>query len=459
MNDMNDRSPPGRLVVPDPVRAPFRGVEGLAALPRGARDLLPVAARRRRAVIQRLLTCFERWGYAQVMTPSIEYSDVFGRGLGPGDQARCVRFIEPGSGELVTLRSDITPQIARMVAQRHGGEIDPDLIVRFCYAADVVRQPDGRREQAEHHQVGVELIGDFDPEGDVELIVLCHEALQELGLTDVRIDLAHAAVGREILRSVDLPAQTLEVLHGLLARKDADGTARLLETAGVDRATRHAVSALCSLYGPPEVLDRARQLLRCEAVVNGLDRLEAVIEGLRAAEPAALERVVLDLGEVRGFDYYTGLRLRVWAPGVANPVVQGGRYNDLLGRFGVSLPATGFVADLDALEAALEHAGVSLLEAKPSAACLVVVGAAAKPRGEARLRQFAASLAREARNNGERAWIELGLTNARALDVARKAGADRVVFVEDHEAGPRASAWQFSEGTWSAVQFHHEVHP
>ena len=126
--------------------------DGLVA-PRGARDLLPPACRRRRELVRGLVDTFERWGYEPVATPLVESFETLGRGLSEADRARCVRFIEAGSGELVALRSDVTPQIARMIARRLGGELAADAVHRFCYAADVVRQPTAEREQTEHHQV------------------------------------------------------------------------------------------------------------------------------------------------------------------------------------------------------------------------------------------------------------------------------------------------------------------
>src|SRR5690606_12078441 len=113
-------------------------------------------------------------------------------------------FIEPRSGEVVALRSDLTPQIARMVAQRLGGELTVDTVHRFAYAADVVRQPAGEREQTEHHQAGVELIGDAAPAADAELLALCHEALIATGLQGFRIDLAHARVADRLVDQLGL---------------------------------------------------------------------------------------------------------------------------------------------------------------------------------------------------------------------------------------------------------------
>src|SRR5690606_24298728 len=123
--------------------------EFIMGLPPGSRDLLPPASRRRRRLTERLIAIFERWGYAQTMTPLLEYYDVLARGLSPEDRRQCVRFIDPrGGGAVVALRSDFTPQIARMAALRRGSSDAPGTL-RVCYADDLVRLPDGEREAAE----------------------------------------------------------------------------------------------------------------------------------------------------------------------------------------------------------------------------------------------------------------------------------------------------------------------
>ncbi|MCA9701301.1 MAG: ATP phosphoribosyltransferase regulatory subunit, partial [Myxococcales bacterium] len=143
----------------EPGRSPVVDDSVFNPLPIGARDLLPATTRRRRAVSEALLGTFERWGYREVMPPLLEYFEVLGRGLGTGERERCVRFIEAGTGELIGLRSDVTPQIARMVAQRVGGTVEPGDSLRLSYAGTVVRLPAGRHDRAELHQVGVEAVG------------------------------------------------------------------------------------------------------------------------------------------------------------------------------------------------------------------------------------------------------------------------------------------------------------
>lgn len=413
-----------------------------AGLPRGSRDLMPAAFRRRRALTRALVDVFERWGYGPVMTPLVEYYDVLGRGLTEADRRQCVRFIEAGSGDLVALRSDITPQIARMVADRVGGELDGALVRRYCYAADVVRQSPSRlaspatgdHEQIEFHQAGVELIGDADPAADAELIALCDEAVRATGLEEFRIDLAHARIGHELIASLALPDEAAERLRVLLARKDRGGVQELLRRHHDRGPLAEAAVALCDLFGPVgsttpgiAVLERARAELAGCGLDEGLERLEAVLAHVRALDDAIVSRITVDLGEVRGFEYYTGIRLRVWARGAGRPIARGGRYDDLLGRYGYAAPATGFAIDLDALEAALQASG----RAHDAAATLQVHLVAVAPERSEASRVEASRIARAARVAGQRAWVVTVSSPEHARAQADAAGAEALTLVRE----------------------------
>ncbi|MBX7081343.1 MAG: ATP phosphoribosyltransferase regulatory subunit [Nannocystaceae bacterium] len=369
---------------------------------RGGRELLPQAAARRRALVDALLGELSRWGYGQVETPLLESFDVVARGLGEADRARCVRFIEAGTGELVTLRADPTPQIAHMIARHSGGELGRDEVLRFCYAADVVRQPASGHEPAEQHQVGVELVGDADPWADVELVALAHAALRCVGLPQVHLDLSHGQLVAGVLAPLQLLPSVAVTVQQALARKDRAAVELALRGAGQSPATARAVASLCDRIGPPAMIERAAAELGAVLPAGPLAALREVVEGVAALGLDAAQLVV-DLGETRGLEYYSGVRLRAWAPGVHRPLVRGGRYDHLYARYGHPRPATGFAIDLDASFAALLAAGASLASPPAPAADLVVI----PRRADAALRRRAAELAARSRAAGRRAWIQL----------------------------------------------------
>lgn len=402
-------------------------------LPQGARDLLPETCRRWGLITRSLLERFDAWGYRQVRPPAIEYFEVLARGLDASERERCVRFVEGGSGRLVALRSDVTPQIARMVAQRVGGSIDPSDQLRLSYVADSIRAPGPvhgpATQRAETHQVGVEFLGEPNPVGDAELLVLADEALSAVGLQTHRFDLGETSLVRRALEHV-APESRAEVREAL-AKKDPGAMQKALNQAGACEtpALANAIASLAKLFGEPQdILARAREQLSPLGVEAHLDRLESLLEAVKTLSPDLISRIELDLGEARGHEYYTGLRIRVWAPGSGEPVLRGGRYDQLLGRYGADMAASGFAIDLDALEAALrDHGELVAPEIEPGE-----MFALESTHASVEARLNASRQAGELRSKGTRAWVELCPSLARAKDRATRGGATRLNWASDH---------------------------
>jgi ATP phosphoribosyltransferase regulatory subunit len=332
----------------------------------GVRDFLPQAAARRRAIAEALLAEFERWGYDRIITPAFEYLDVLARGLGADARAAVLRFVEPATGEVVALRPDITPQVARIAATRLDGGRGP---FRLCYEGGVLRLIPGARGQRELIQAGVELIDAAPPEGDAEVLALADAALRAADLATVTLDVGHVALLRAALAPVEDPALARE-LRELVGRKDEEAVARAVHGRLAPRA-RRLLAALPRLYGAPgPVLEQARALPLDRATHAALDELERGL-ALVAAQGAAA-RLTVDLGEVRGFEYYTGIRFAGYVPGVGDAVLRGGRYDDLVGRYGRAARATGFAIDVEAIAQA-EHA-LGVVPAAPPRGLLIAGG-------------------------------------------------------------------------------------
>jgi ATP phosphoribosyltransferase regulatory subunit len=312
-------------------------------LPVGVRDFLPRAAARRRALAEAMLGEFEHWGYDRIITPAFEYADVLARGLGDDARAAAIRFVEPATGEVVALRPDITPQVARLAASRL---VDVGGPIRLCYEGSVLRLQPGARGQRELIQAGVELLDAPSPEGDAEVISLAASALNAAGIDDVVVDIGHVALAREALDGVDDPAARAE-LRGYIAKKDEGAVADAAAALGLPSGKRKLLEALPSLWGDPEdTLARARALTLSAAAKAALFDLE---RALAIAAEGGSERFTVDLGEVRGFEYYTGLRFSAYVPGAPEAVLKGGRYDDLVARYGRPARATGFAIDVEAV--------------------------------------------------------------------------------------------------------------
>lgn len=335
-------------------------------LPTGVRDYRPDAAARLTAAAARLADVFSAWGYRRVIVPTIERVAVVSRGLGPEAQARLFQAVEPGTGEVVAVAPDHTAQVARLWASSLAGVPPP---VRVSYVAPVLRAREERAGRPrEVYQAGVELLGAGGPAADAEVVALCARALHAAGAADLVVDLGHAGFVKAFLEAAAVPEELRGEVRALLARKDAASLERLV--AGLGRApaevrkARRGLIALPGLYGQG-TLDRARKASRKAGVGEGaVAEVEAVLAALEPLELPA--RVTVDLGESRGFGYYTGLTLHAFAPGVGAEIAAGGRYDDLLGRYGRPAPAVGVAVDVGLLAEAVggeasAGAGVLLL--------------------------------------------------------------------------------------------------
>jgi ATP phosphoribosyltransferase regulatory subunit len=315
-------------------------------LPPGVRDHLPQAAARRRGVATALDGEFARWGYQRVITPLYEYDDVLRLGLGAPQQA--LRFVEAGTGEVLAIRPDLTAQVARVVATRLHDEPGP---LRLRYEGSVVRAG------AELYQSGVELIDAPQAGGDLEVLLLVDAALGAAGIEGVALDVGHADVARAALDGLALDEERAAGLHAALLRKDTAAVDEIARKLDAPAKRRKLLSSLPSLYGGPDVIERARGLVdKGSAAARALDELSLLLERLSSLSLKA--RLSIDLGEVRGFDYYTGTRFAAYADGAGGALASGGRYDRLVERYGRAARATGFAVDVDRAAELLKTRGV-----------------------------------------------------------------------------------------------------
>lgn len=353
---------------------------------------MPRAAARRRAIAEALLAEFERWGYDRIITPGFEYADVLSRGMGEDARGAALRFVEPATGEIVSLRPDITPQVARLVATRLRDVGGP---IRLCYEGSVLRFAQGARGQRELIQAGVELIDAPSPEGDAEVIALATAALCAAGIRDITVDLGHIVVAKTALMAVEDPELRAE-LKFLVSKKDREQVALACARAKLPPRRRRILEALPDLHGDPGgVLKRARALPLDARVRGALEDLERAIDA--AVEEGQLARLTVDLGEMRGFEYYTGICFSAYVPGVGDAVLRGGRYDDLVGRYGREARATGLAVDVEAIAQAEKQRGVP----SPRAAAGILV----VEKGPVRERAF--RVARSLRAAGARVSVDI----------------------------------------------------
>lgn len=305
-------------------------------IPPGTRDVLPDEMRELRRLHLSLIEVFESRGYGEVATPAIEYDEVLARGDGrTGDGA--YRFFDE-RGDLLALRSDMTVPIARLAATRYAG-VEPPL--RLCYVANAFRAVRPQRGQMrEFTQAGVELIGAPAPQGTAEVVEVLAAALDAAGLTRAVIGLGDADLFRQLLSEYGVEGEGRDSLLARLAAHDLVGLeAELSELEGIGDEQIATCVALSQLRGGSEVLEQARGLGGA-AVERATGRIQETYEALR--ERGVADRVQIDLGLLRDLGYYSGAILEVYDPALGHVLGGGGRYDGLMKRFGLDLPAAGF---------------------------------------------------------------------------------------------------------------------
>jgi ATP phosphoribosyltransferase regulatory subunit len=309
----------------------------ITATPPGALDLTGLALRRRRALQRAMLGVLDGARYEELSPPTFEYEEVFRRAGGAEVAEKLVRLVDL-DGRVLALRYDFTSSIARMAATTFAEAPRP---LRLCYAGPVYRQEPERGGRArEMLQVGAELLGEAELAGDVEIVRLTIALVRSAGITDFQLNVGHVGVLAGGLGALD-ESQRADVRRWI-DRKDRGSLERALEGAPTEA---RALLELPFAIGRRDALERIARTAP-GAARPGLASLQALDDALT---PAEREHLVYDLGEVRGLDYYTGIHFELFAAGAGRAVGAGGRYDELMGRFGRPTAAVGVSIDLDAL--------------------------------------------------------------------------------------------------------------
>ncbi len=317
--------------------------------PRGTHDLLYGRCALLRKTERALTELYALRGYREVMTPLLEYYDVFTHAENTLDHGDIYKLID--GGNILVLRPDSTTPIGRLVATKL---FDSPLPLRLCYSQDVMRLGNGHGgSRTQIRQSGIEFIGADGVRADVEIAETAIAALNAAGLSDFKLELGHAGIFRALAAEIDFSEEDAEHVRKLIEVKNYSALSDVL--AGY--AERHpegceALNRLPRLFGGREVFSEAADVIGNKAAAEQIDYLKLVYETL--AKLGFEEKITLDLGLVNHMEYYTGIILGGYAQGSGERVLSGGRYGILYRKYGMNVSATGFAVNLDAVCDAVE---------------------------------------------------------------------------------------------------------
>jgi len=305
-------------------------------LPEYIADVLPAEARKIEELRRVILDNFRLYGYELIMPPMLEYLESLLTGAGQDTDLYTFRLIDQLSGRTMGIRADMTPQVARIDAHL----LNRTSVTRLCYAGSVLHaRPSGLYATREPLQIGAEIYGHAGLESDAEIQELALVSLQLAGISGICMDLCHAGVLRALIANEPSIQKHESALFSLLEAKDISGIAEL--TVDFDTTTRNALLALPELYGDVSVIARARAVLpQLSGITKSLDELETL------ANMAEGATVTIDLADLRGYHYHSGVMFAAYVPGLPNALARGGRYDHVGEAFGRARPATGFSMDL-----------------------------------------------------------------------------------------------------------------
>jgi len=322
-------------------------------LPAGIDELLPDAAAHLETLRRTLLDCAARWGYRLVVPPMLEYTDSLLVGVGEDLDLLTYKVPDQLSGRMLGLRADMTPQVARIDAHSLGGE----GVNRLCYAGSTLHTR-ARSLTASRSplQLGAELYGDASGAADLEVIDLMMSMLEASGIDreGLTLDLGHGNLFGPLLDAAGVTGATQRAqIFDAVQRKSKPDLAPLLADLTPEGAT--LLAAFVDLQGGTSVLERAAELFAAiPAAATAVGEVAAVVAGVRQRHPELAIHV--DLAELRGYHYHTGVVFAAYAQGLGEALARGGRYDNVGAVYGRARPATGFATDLRLLAAQVSPA-------------------------------------------------------------------------------------------------------
>lgn len=324
--------------------------------PEGVRDIYNSECAKKLVLQDNLHGLLKKYGYHAIETPTFEFFDIFGKEIGTTPSKDLYKFFDR-EGNTLVLRPDITPSIARCVAKYYAEE---ELPVRLCYMGNTfINNTSYQGRLKESTQLGAEMIGDNSVDADAEIIALVVNSLKTAGLQEFQIGIGHVGFFKGLIEAAKLPEETVSDLIALISNKNFFGVEELIDSLGLTADLKELFSMLGSISMSEDMLNRAKELaVSYPTVLEALERLELLLQVLSCY---GVEKYVsLEPGMLSTYHYYTGIIFAGYTFGSGEPIVKGGRYDNLLPYFGKNAPSIGFAVVIDQLMAALSRQKIEI---------------------------------------------------------------------------------------------------
>ncbi|MBE5945076.1 MAG: ATP phosphoribosyltransferase regulatory subunit [Lachnospiraceae bacterium] len=316
--------------------------------PEGVRDIYNSECKRKLKIQDEIHKILLSYGYQDIDTPSFEYFDIFNMDKGSAPSNEMYKFFDRNNNTLV-LRPDITPSVARCVAKYYS---DEELPIRLCYNGKTflnAHQHQGKL--SEYTQIGCEFVNDDSSAADAEIIACVISCLLKVGLGDFMIEIGHVDYFKGLMSEAGIDAETESKIREYILLKNFFGLSEFVSKLNIAENMKKAISGFDLLFGGLDMLDHALSLVSNEQSIEAINRLKKVYAAL--SYYGYDKYVNFDFSMINGYNYYTGVVFNGYTYGTGEPIVKGGRYNNLLSKFGKDAPSVGFAIYVDELMNAL----------------------------------------------------------------------------------------------------------
>ena len=323
--------------------------------PEGVRDIYSSECTRKRTIQEKLHHVFHQYGYEDIETPTFEYFEVFSKEVGTIPSRELYKFFDR-EGNTLVLRPDFTPSVSRACATYFNPEKE---VVSLCYTGNTfINNSSFRGRLKETTQMGVERMGDDSPEADAEILAMTVECLLASGLTDFQVSVGQVDYYKSVLAQTGMTEEEEEELRELISQKNYFGVEELVKEKKFDRSLANVLIQLPQMFGASEVLKKARELTDNEQALKAVARLEEIYELLKVY--GYEKYITFDFAMLSKYHYYTGIIFQAYTYGTGEPLIKGGRYNQLMKHFGKPAASIGFAIVIDNLLMALSRQKIDL---------------------------------------------------------------------------------------------------